>query len=345
VNLAQDTGFRAAAGTYWEALKGSGSVTLTFAIAGGIRYAQIAATGVTAGSNYRLGGTPQRTVAVVAGDKVEVSCLYGGTSGLELLTRIYWYNAAGALVTATTVGAFQTISLAGGGDASTYHFNATIHTAPSGAAWATPHYYVRHTAGGTSQLRIAAPFIARARSDQTSTTPLQINNDFVPGADPTLTNTAAAIAGQGVFATGNYYEQSGDPGAVANGSFWFRTDTNEFYVRRTGSWGLVSTLVAAPTALSGATLSFYYVLGFTSGGVGFSQVVTASPVNGTGTITYQWVRTATSGAQRVTCSNTTIAAPTFSVAAGGTSFDTWTCTVAGNGRAYQVTVGFDVTLI
>jgi hypothetical protein len=63
-----------------------------------------------------------------------------------------------------------------------------------------------------------------------------------PLSDQTNTNTAAAITGQGVFATGDYYEQSGDPGAVANGSFWFKTDTSELFVRRSGSWGKVATI-------------------------------------------------------------------------------------------------------
>jgi len=61
-------------------------------------------------------------------------------------------------------------------------------------------------------------------------------------ADPTIDNTAAAITGQGVFALGNYYEQSTDPGSVANGSFWFKTTTNELFVRRSAAWGKVATI-------------------------------------------------------------------------------------------------------
>lgn len=58
----------------------------------------------------------------------------------------------------------------------------------------------------------------------------------------TSEGTAAAITGQGVFALGNYYEQSTDPGAVANGSFWFKTTTNELFVRRSAAWGKVATI-------------------------------------------------------------------------------------------------------
>ena len=61
-------------------------------------------------------------------------------------------------------------------------------------------------------------------------------------ADATADNTASAITGQGVFATGNYYEQSTDPGAVANGSFWFKTTTSELFIRRSGAWGKVATI-------------------------------------------------------------------------------------------------------
>jgi hypothetical protein len=76
--------------------------------------------------------------------------------------------------------------------------------------------------------------------------------------------------------------------------------------------------------------------------------VTATPINGTGTITYQWVKTTTgsgAGYAPVTCSNTAIANPTFSVVAGGNSGDSWTVTVTANSRSYQATVAFLITVI
>ena len=70
------------------------------------------------------------------------------------------------------------------------------------------------------------------------------NGQTLPAQNVLVTSegTASAITGQGVFATGNYYEQSTDPGAVANGSFWFKTTTNELFVRRSAAWGKVATI-------------------------------------------------------------------------------------------------------
>lgn len=100
-------------------------------------------------------------------------------------------------------------------------------------------------------------------------------------------------------------------------------------------------------ALSGVTLDSYFQLGFTSAGTGYSGTVTATAIGGDGTYTYLWMRTGESGPTRTTCSNTGIQTPTFSVAAGGTSADTWTCTITetSTGRSYQASVRFDVSLI
>ncbi len=68
-----------------------------------------------------------------------------------------------------------------------------------------------------------------------------------------------ALTAEGLAA--NYYEQSGDPAPVANGSLWFRTSTNELFIRRSGSWGKIANIAAATT---------------------FTASYSASPVNNSG---------------------------------------------------------------
>lgn len=64
-------------------------------------------------------------------------------------------------------------------------------------------------------------------------------------ADITGQNNAASFTGQGLLSFGNYYEQATDPGGVPNGSFWFRTTTNDLFIRRSGAWALIANVGAA----------------------------------------------------------------------------------------------------
>lgn len=194
VNLAQDTGFRGGT-TYWDAVGASGSHVLTGSISNGIRYGQASATSLSAGSNFRLSGAVQRTVPVSPGDVVEIGCYVGGTSGLAFLNRIYWYDAAGSLLSASNA-ASQTLSLAGGGNISSYHLVQGFATAPASAAWATPAFYATSTPGGSAYIRVAGPFISHARADQTVPTQIQFTNDFVPGAGaaPPASQSGSSLA-------------------------------------------------------------------------------------------------------------------------------------------------------
>ena len=68
-------------------------------------------------------------------------------------------------------------------------------------------------------------------------TPYQANSD------QTSLNIASGFAGQGTLATGNYYEQSTDPGAVANGSLWADTTNTPAIVlklRFGGAWSAIA---------------------------------------------------------------------------------------------------------
>ena len=160
-----------------------------------------------------------------------------------------------------------------------------------------------------------------------------------------INNTAAAITGQGVFATGNYYEQSGDPGSVPNGSFWFKTTTSELFIRRSAAWGLVANIVT----LSGFTslgLSDTNVVGFTTGASTYTKTVTATPVGGSG-FTYAWLRLFNEGTGEITPDSSTSSAPLFTLGIGLTSKALFVCTATETSTStnHQAFVYFDIGTI
>lgn len=130
-----------------------------------------------------------------------------------------------------------------------------------------------------------------------------LDSNGVPrGNSDLITNlgTSAAITGQGLFATGNYYEQSSDPGSVANGSFWFKTTTNELYIRRSGAWGLVATISAGGMTASASPSSINEI----HAGSSFSSgTITITPSGGT-SYTYSVSFNKSGGAANVTLSAT-----------------------------------------
>ncbi|WP_300396686.1 phage tail protein [Henriciella sp.] len=108
-------------------------------------------------------------------------------------------------------------------------------------------------------------------------------------ADVTGNHDSAGFAGQGPFATGLYYEQAGDPGSVPNGSIWFKTSTNELFIRRSGSWGKVADIApAAPPDPLRITLSS----GSLSASRADAGTLTVNPVfagaGGTGPYTFSY---------------------------------------------------------
>lgn len=136
--------------------------------------------------------------------------------------------------------------------------------------------------------------LAKARTDQVDVDPWTPSTGAYSGADVTGSNTSAGIFGQGPFATANYYEQSTDPGAVANGSFWFKTTTNELYIRRSGAWGLIAKIstgisaTASPSSVSdvhtGSSFSSGTITITPSGGSTYAYSVTFNKSGGAGNV-------------------------------------------------------------
>lgn len=171
---------------------------------------------------------------------------------------------------------------------------------------------------------------------------VKINGNLV--VNGTLTRGSLASGeGAGILAD-NYYEQSGDPGAVPNGSLWFKTDTNELYIRRSGAWGKIANISTAGLQFTGVNLSTYDVTGLTTGGSGYSTTITATPVGGSGGFTYQWLLLSNTGTGTITPNVGTSSAPVFSLGAGLTSNAVFmvTATETGTGSKQQAIVRFNI---
>jgi hypothetical protein len=206
----------------------------------------------------------------------------------------------------TSSAQFQTLSLAGGGAQSTYHEVGGFTTAPAGAAWAVPYFQFTGGSAGTVQGRIAAPFIARARAGQTARTPLQINNDFLPGADPTAVNTAAAISGQGSQATANAARgnTASRPASTGNYSWYANTETSylQLDVPSVG-WTDVAALLDPVAVTAGAKITSNAV--YTGADGNRTTSAAELTLTGlTGTITYLWSVTEAGSSDIVVTSKT-----------------------------------------
>lgn len=109
------------------------------------------------------------------------------------------------------------------------------------------------------------------------------------GANVTGNNIAAGFIGQGLFSGGNYYSSESDPGAVPNGSEWFKPSTKEVRKRISGAWilqgRLVSDAIAAPP---GAKITTPAAYGPGPDGNRTTSAAILTLTGLTGTITYAW---------------------------------------------------------
>jgi hypothetical protein len=155
--------------------------------------------------------------------------------------QINWYNSSAGFISSSTLQVGGTQGGASGGSLANFTRIGGFATAPSGAVYAAIVPVLVGTGQADPYIFWTQPMITRVSAIQTE---WPVYNPGPPDrrADATGDNNAASITGQGVFATGNYYEQSGDPGAVPNGSFWFKTTTNELFIRRSAAWGKIATI-------------------------------------------------------------------------------------------------------
>jgi hypothetical protein len=247
-NGVRDTGFRQPSGYWTQSQTAAGTLSVTTETqTGGLRVRKLSVTGGNATGFIRhLADTANNSLPCRPGDKIAAAALIGGSGLSSAWVTVIFYNASGGYIFES--GAlFGAAPAAGTGGEPGFTRHGHIATAP--ALTASAKIAARGvTNNATATFSIANPIIAIVPDNQTAFPPFSPGFDAAPGADVTEDNTAAAITGQGIFATGNYYEQETDPGSVANGSQWFKTDTDELYIRRSGAWALVANI--AGTALT-----------------------------------------------------------------------------------------------
>ena len=208
-NALYDTAFRVALGSFWRAnISGGGSISSAVGVAASnVRELEVGFSGASAGvTQLILDSYPQRALLPVKpGEFIEGSVGVGASiaGGASVTVGLTYRDAAGGYVGGDVFVTGQSLSgYSGGAGLHTYLRLGGVGTVPAGA------YLVQldaiFVAGGTSgTVRIAQPKIARVASASATVSPYDPGFDSEPGADPTADNTAAAISGQGAFATQN----------------------------------------------------------------------------------------------------------------------------------------------
>lgn len=190
--------------TYWgvsENITGSIASQGAFTTTDGERGYLITCTGATtAGQVVDMVGSAANRLPCIEGDKIEGQALIAGANFSNCRLIVTFRNAAGGTVSSTTLSDLPR-TLDGTGALATLHQCFGIATAPAGTA--TVELLMRARCDGTAApvVRFVRPMLRVAHAGQTERTPWHVGFDGVAGADPTASNTAAAISGQGSLAT------------------------------------------------------------------------------------------------------------------------------------------------
>lgn len=280
VNLLYDTNFRILSG-YWTIATTSADTRATETF-DDLRVRLCVLTG-TPGYNNQImhANSTDRMVPVAPGQRLAASALIGcrGCHSAEL--RILWRDSAKVNFLDSVL---QTITPSqGGGYIENYDTVKGIATAPTGARYA--QIFVRgFTDGVTSSphVRFARPLLALVRSDANSVPEWSIGFDGQSGADVTAGGTAAGVAGQGNFATTNFYRQSTAPSA-AEGVWWVDTASGQLKLYTGGAWQVIADIAGGLTA----SLSTNQATASVHSGYVESPTVTVTP-GGATTYHYFW---------------------------------------------------------
>lgn len=155
--------------------------------------------------------------------------------------------------------------------------------------------------------------VVRLAADQ-----IELEGDVIVAGTVTRDRFASgegdALVAEGIAA--NYYEQSGDPAPVPDGSLWFDTDTSELFLRRSGSWGLIAKI---PTAGISITHSGSYNATSVGTGTRNTGSITLSPTGGSGSYTYSHELVITENLNSIATTLNSPTSATFSVSAGSNS--------------------------
>lgn len=242
------------------------------------------------GPNYwgELAAAEDYGLVVTPGERLYVSWLIGLYQGFSSAgVYVRFHDASNSLVTGgeVLVGSGGNIGGGAGGDPDNFDRVGGFVTVPAGAKWAG--VYVRGVCNGSSNPIMVGqqPFMAKVSASQTEAPPYTAGPSDKRG-DPTEDNTAAAIAGQGLLALGNFYEQATDPGSVANGSLWAQTGSGDLYIRVSSTWKRIAniggdlSISLSPSSYSGPNPSGT-ITGTASGGSGVYSTYAWTKVSGT----------------------------------------------------------------
>ena len=257
-----------------------------------LRVLRRAGTGTPTGSQFNITQSASiSTVRASAGDRIEASVFVGdATSISQAILYAEFISTSGTYISAVEVG--RQTGITGSFAANTQQRIAGIVTAPANAAYCYFTLAV-NTNGANPGLSMAAPLMRRATAGQTEFSPYVPGYEGQPGADITSANTAAAITGQGPWATTATTitaVMSPNPNLLQNGNFSQGTPNNRLafwtaaagwatyehptrgayaYRALTGVVGLNSEILSAQVeGLAGATYTLSgarFLFGLTAG--------------------------------------------------------------------------------
>ena len=233
----------------WATSASAGTPTLSnFVNYLGLSYIQSTISSFTSGVSWNIYNSVKFPCA--SGQILAVSGIIGATSGIPATANltVSWYNASGTYVSSSGVGG--AVSADGNG-----HYLSAIITAPSSAAFGAivATCVGSGTESSASSVFIAQPMAMLVTSGQTVVPAFTPGPNAIPGADITSANTAAAIAGQGPWAT----TSSITPGNV------IAPNPNMIYnpTGRLGMQGWVNGGTTAIGANQGAGEGYYFGCG------------------------------------------------------------------------------------
>ena len=247
-NMLVDTGFRFPSAYWTNTYNNTGlSVANSQTEENGIRIYQRTFTGTPSNGQFNLGQSAAADLPVQPGDRVEASIYTASTAGVTGTVGIQWLTPGGSHIMFST----GTVEAIGGSfDSGVASAKRHVHFATAPATAGRARIYGQFYAGYNANpvLKMAMPFLAHARADQTEPTPWSPGREAKIGADITGENTAAGFLNQGSLAVLNQVQLNTTQIKRADGT----TVVSESLV--VTNLGVASSITSQG---SGATTNFY----------------------------------------------------------------------------------------
>ena len=217
-------------GWAFGSISGAPSPSLAVQTASGLSGIQCDFNATASGQSANTISPAGYRFAVTAGEWLAISALFSTTSLTTGQFEIEYYSSSGFLSDAA-IGASIPVS-------SNLALREAIVQVPASAISAAVWFSTVSTAAGVVGCSMYQPMVQGVPSGQTTYPAFTPGPISTPGADVTSTNTAAAISGQGGFATANLYVQATAPTSPNNGDLWIDQSTTPYTwrVRASGVW-------------------------------------------------------------------------------------------------------------